>query len=355
MIIAYSAHAGIVLSDDLIRVEIENPEMRNYVYAFLRTWFGRAMTRSSHYGNVIKHLEVSHLKQIHIPILEQLLDEVHRSVSSAFEARDSAHRLDFSARDLFARVMQNWPDATDEVGYTIPSSQMLGGRRRLEAYAYSPDSKFLSQLYNRNSESVTTLGSIAEVLAVGRFKRIFGETGVTYLDSEPIFKVNPEITKFLTPATDVDLDAYMVKRGWLLMACSGQIYGLNGQTTIANEWHEGKAVTQHILRIIPKKGGIRPGYLQTVLSHPTLGQPLVVSRAYGTSVPELAPEDIKQLPIPRLAPEIENEVAEAAETANKLRRQATESENIAVSKLESELSNVLGITPNRAGVQFVGN
>ena len=351
-VITYSAHAGIVVSDDLIRIEVENPELRSYVYAFLRTWFGREMMRSSHYGNVIKHLEVAHLEQIPVPILDPLLDETHKSVSSAFEARDSAHRLDSFSRAKFAEAMQDWPDATNEAGYGIASSQIFGGRRRLEAYAHSPDSRFLSQMYERNAESVMTLGSVAEILPLGRFKRIFGETGITYLDSEPIFKINPEITKFLTPATDVNLEAYMVRRGWLLMACSGQIYGLNGQTIMANEWHEGKAITQHILRIIPSIGNIQPGYLQTVLSHPTLGQPLVVSRAYGTSVPELAPEDIRQLPIPRLAPGIENEIAEAAETANELRRRAAESENDAVSKLECELGTVLGIMPGHVGTHL---
>ena len=125
------------------------------------------------------------------------------------------------------------------------------------------------------------------------------------------------------------------------MACSGQTYGINGQATIANEWHEGKVVTQHIMRIVPNPGEIRPGYLQTVLSHPTLGQPLVVSRAYGTSVPELAPEDIRQLPIPRLRREIEDEIASAAEQANELRRQADEKENKAVADLERELGDAL--------------
>ena len=198
-------------------------------------------------------------------------------------------------------------------------------------------------MYELNAETIVALGEVAQVYLRGRFKRIFGEVGTAYLDSEPIFKINPEITKFLTPATDVDLDDYQVQRGSLLMACSGQTYGLNGQAIIANDWHEGKVVTQHIIRIVPSGQGIRPGYLQTVLSHPTLGQPLVVSRAYGTSVPELAPGDIRQLPIPRLKREIEDEIADSAEQANELRRKADDKENRAVAKLEGELSQIGGI------------
>ena len=66
-----------------------------------------------------------------------------------------------------------------------------------------------------------------------------------------------------------------------------------------------------------------------------------MSRAYGTSVPELAPEDVRQLPIPRLRCEIENEIASAAEQANEMRRQADEKENKAVASLERELGDAL--------------
>ena len=342
-IITYSAHAGFAISDDLLRVEIDEPELRSYVYAFLRTWFGRAMMRGFHYGNVIKHLEVAHLEQVPVPMLDRLLDKTHEQVSSVSASRDEAYRLDMSSRAKFAEAMQDRPDVASEEGFAVPTSQLFGGRRRLEANAHNPGSRFVSQLYERNAESIMALGTIARVYLPNRFKRIYGETGTTYLDSEPIFKINPEITKFLTPATDVRFEEYLVRRGWLLMACSGQTYGLNGQAIIANEWHEGKVVTQHIIRIVPRTEEIRPGYLQTVLSHPILGQPLVVSRAYGTSVPELAPEDIRQLPIPRLEPRVENEIADAAEQANELRRKADERENEAVFKLEEEMGRALGI------------
>ena len=347
-IITYSAHANLAISDDLLRVEIDEPELRSYVYAFLRTWYGRAMMRGSHYGNVIKHLEVAHLEQIPVPRLDRLLDETHEQVARVFMARDEAYRLDMASRAKFAEVMQEQPvRKAGEEGYVTPASQIFGGRRRLEANAHSPLSRFTTQVYEWNATSVVALGTIARAFLPGRFKRIFGESGTTYLDSEPIFKINPEITKVLMPATDINFDSYLVRRGWLLMACSGQIYGIIGQALLANEWHEGKVVTQHIMRIVPKTEYVRSGYLQTVLSHPILGKPLVVSQAYGTSVPELAPEDIERLPIPRLVGKIEDEIADAAEQASELRRKADEWENEAVSKLEHELGKELGITQTR--------
>lgn len=341
VILTYSAHADMVISHDLLRVEIEDPSLRNYVYTFLRTRFGRTMMQGTHYGNVIKHLEVSHLEQIPVPVLPRLRDEIHNRIGSVFTARDEAYRLDLAARLRFAEAMSDQPEVPPEGGYTVQASRLFQGRRRLEAFAHSPAAQLVARTYERNAESVARLGQIARAFVPGRFKRIYGEQGTTYLDSGPVFKVNPELSKFLTPATPIDFDAYMVKRGWLLMACSGQIYGINGQAILADRWHEGKVITQHIMRIVPEDS-IRPGYLQTVLSHPTLGQPLVVSQAYGTSVPELAVEDIEGLPIPRLAVKQEEEIADAAERASELRMRANDEENEAVARLEGELVYELG-------------
>ena len=343
-IVTYSAHANRVISHDLLRVEIDNPETRSYVYAFLRTRFGRAMMRGSHYGNVIKHLEVAHLTELPIPMLDELICETHDHIAEALTARDAAYHMDTAARTRFANAMDDQPNMASEDGYTVPASRLFGGRRRLEAKAHSPSSTFIARTYQRNASDVTALKEIAQVYLPGRFKRIYGETGTTFVDSEPIFRINPELTKFLAPATKIDFDSYMVQDGWLLMARSGQTYGINGQAILSNQWHRDKVLTEDIIRIIPKPNCVRSGYLQTVLSHPTLGKPLVVSRAFGTSVPHLAPEDIEQLPIPRLACDVENEIADAAEQASELRMRADESENAAVAKLEIELAQKLGLT-----------
>lgn len=342
VIMAYSAHANLVVSDDLLRVDIYESEMRGYVYIFLRTEFGRAMMRSGQYGSVIKHLDINHLAQVPVPVIDHLVKPMGVAVDEVFTMRNEAYKLDMVAQSIFGDSLPERPkNPSMDSGFQVSASHLFSGRRRLEGYAYSPASRFVTQVYNQNAEDVISLGEIAQVRLPNRFKRIFGQGGTPYLDSEPIFKINPNITKFLTPATKIDFDTYVVRRGWLLMARSGQIYGLNGQAMLANERHESKVITEHIVRIIPNSEEIRSGYLQTVLQHPTLGRPLVVSRAYGTSVPELAPEDIRRLPLPRLKSGIEDKIADAAEQANELRRRADEKEDKAVSDFESELNGEL--------------
>lgn len=344
-IVSYGAHEGQLVSHDLLRVQVEKAGMRCYVFAFLRTWFGKTMMRSSHYGSAVKHLEVEHLREVPVPIVETILPAIQKGISEASTARDEAYRLDCSARELFAEAMADRPDRAREEGYLVSSTDIVRGRRRLEAAAHSPGASFVSQVYERNANSTVPLGSVARATVPGRFRRIFAEQGVDYLDSEPIFKVNPETNKRLATATEIDFGEYAVRSGWLLMACSGQTYGLNGRAILANAGHEGKVVTQHIMRVIPHDGCIRPGYLQTVLSHPALGQPLVVSRAYGTSVPELAPQDIEALPVPRLSDTVEERIADMAERASALRFEADTQESATIGMLEQELESRLGIGP----------
>lgn len=342
VMLAHAPHAGLAISSDLLRVEFDDPTIRSYVYAFMRSRFGQMMMKSSHYGSIIKHIRPAHLETFPIPMLNRVeRAAIHEDVESVFALRDEAYQLDMSARASFAAEMNEFPIVKNEEGYSIAATSFFKGRRRLEAGAFSPQAQFVLRVYELNSQSLEALRAVACVFVRGRFKRIYGAAGTTYLDSEPIFKINPELPKLLTPATRIDFDAYMVQSGWLLMACSGQIYGINGQAILANEGHEGKVVTQHIMRIVPDPGKIRPGYLQTVLSHPTLGQPLVTSRAFGTSVPELAPEDIEQLPIPRLDHATEDRIAESAERASMLRHRADCIENAVVNMLEDSLDEKL--------------
>ena len=113
--------------------------------------------------------------------------------------------------------------------------------------------------------------------------------GIPYLDSEDLYKLNPELTKYIPPLAKKNVNAYLVERGWILMACSGQIYGLNGTVVLANEWHEAQIVSNHVVRIVPGES-IRPGYLTMALGHPTLGRPLVTCNAFGSEYPRLRPK-----------------------------------------------------------------
>ncbi len=336
-IITYTPHEGIVISHDILRIQPVDGRQRGYIYTFLRTRHGRAMMRSSHYGNIIKHLEVDHLVRLSVPLIDRLIEELDNQITSVFAMRDEAYRLDLRARQRFSNEIGETPEPAGEEGFTVETNELFGKRRRFDAYAHNPDALAVLDLLDRKGRSIAPLIDVATPVMPPRFKRIYGDVGVPYWSSEDIFRINPEISKFLTPATPADLSEYRVEPGWLLMVRSGQIYGINGSVLLASQLHEGKIITEDIIRIIPIPRAIRPGYLQAVLSHPKLGQPLVLRTAFGTSIPHIAPEDVATIQVVRLSEDAEDEIADAVEKASELRVKADEKENGAVARLEEEL------------------
>lgn len=346
-ILAYSAHMGACVSHDLLRVQPSEKHMLGYIYTFLRTWHGRTMMRSTHYGNIIKHLEVSHLSDLRVPVLDELIPHLDRAIDRVYGARDQAFRLEQRALRLFADAMGEDFQPAREDGFPVDVSEVLQGRnRRLDAYAFNPRALSILQTIKAGGSKVAPLCDVATVTQPPRFRRVYGDTGIPYLSADNIFRVNPEITKWLMPATDTDFEGLKVKSGWILMACSGQIYGLNGRVRLATRWHEDKVLSHDMIRIIPDQDRIRTGYLLTALGHPQFGRPLALRNAYGTSIPHLEVSDIAELPIIRLEKDAEWEIADAAEAAGALQLAADRQEDEAVALLETELEARLGISEN---------
>ena len=159
------------------------------------------------------------------------------------------------------------------------------------------------------------LGELTERVWWGkRFRRHYGNGGVPYLSADDVFTANPYSQRNILVAPDDGHEDYFVREGWLLMACSGQVYGLNGTATIATRWHENVFFSHDLIRIEPKEG-VRAGYLLIALTHPTLGRPLLMREAYGMSIPHLDPADVAAFPVVRLDADLETEIADLAEAA----------------------------------------
>jgi hypothetical protein len=162
---------------------------------------------------------------------------------------------------------------------------------------------------------------------LSRFKRVFGDDGVRYLSADELFSVNPPTTKRVLIEQAENVEKYFVKKDWIIMACSGQTYGLNGSVALMTNHHEHAFFSHDLVRIVPKSQSIRAGYLFTALGHPSLGRPLVIRNAYGTSIPHLEPADIMTTPIVRLGAATEGSIADAMEEAIFLRAEADSLEN----------------------------
>lgn len=312
-IVATKAHENTVISHHFMRVLPVDAEFAGWVYAFLRSPHALSMMKGSQYASVIRHIEPRHLATLPVP-------EVSREVAARFQSRvdtivacrNNAARLRDTAEAAFAAAIGQIGTAGREEGFTVSLTAAVAGRRRLEAAYHTPRAQAIIDSF----KTWERLGDITDGIWWGnRFKRHYGDNGIPYLSADDVFTTNPySSTRILVNPNDGH-ESFFVERGWIVMACSGQTYGLNGAAAITTEWHENAFFSHDMIRIKPKVGA-RAGYLLTVLTHPVLGRPLLIREAYGMSIPHLDPGDVAAFPVVRFDSKIENRIADLAEESS---------------------------------------
>lgn len=320
---------GSIISHDLLRVEPIREVHWGWIYAYLRAPSIIALMQAAHYGHVIKHLEVSHLDLVPVVEVEHdLLVRFNQRVSRILECRNRAEKLITSAEKMLTEAFE-LEDLKNKktVSSSISVSDLACGRRRLEGAFHAASIKGLLQSLEKNASHVESLGDLVDrVWWMTRFSRNFGPSGVPYRSADELFSISQVSEKrvFLDPIPNYK--DFFVKAGWLLMACSGQIYGLNGSVTLATNLDEDFFFSHDLIRISPVGDSVRPGYLFAYLGHPDLGQPLVKRFAYGSSIPHIDPSDVERIPIARMDDEFEKCVSDLAEEASSLNAEATDIE-----------------------------
>jgi hypothetical protein len=325
--LAYDVHADTIITHDLLRIEPLRERDRGWIYAYLLAPQTRAMTKSVHYGHIIKHLETSHLDALPVPSVDDATAlNFSKRVTRILELRNEGYRLTLEAEAQFEKALGltkigDW----GELGFALNASEaFMFGRRRMEATFHNPGVsaiwKHLAKC-GRGFRSVANAGY--DVWLPSRFRRVPAEDGVLLVDSADLTEVNPDLTKRIADNDFGDAYRGRVEAGWILMARSGQTYGIIGTAVLAGADLEDKVVSDHVMRIKPRATkNMEPGYLATALSHPLFGRPIVKSLAYGSSIPEIEVADLASLEVVRLEPVEESAIAKLAEASAEARAAA---------------------------------
>src|ERR1035437_8510666 len=316
--LAYCTHQSTLVSDDLLRIDPLDQRNRGWIYAYLHASQTRAMAIGAHYGHIIKHLETSHIYALPIPTVDDdTAADFQRRVNRILELRNEGYRLTLEAEARFENSLGSIKIADwGENGFTVKASKaFVSGRRRMDATIHNPGVSAIRRHLTKKGEGFTKIMDAGyDVWLPTRFRRIPAEDGVWLFESADLTEINPDLKKRIADGDFGDRNRGRVDPGWVLMARSGQTYGIIGTTMISGEDLDGKIISDHIMRIKPRSDAkIKPGYLMTALSHPIFGRPLVKAIAYGSSIPEIEVADIETHPIVRLKPAEETKIAELAE------------------------------------------
>ena len=81
----------------------------------------------------------------------------------------------------------------------------------------------------------------------------------------------------------------------------------------------GTMVTEHVIRVICNKDLVDPYYVYAYLATEDIGKVLLEKGIYASVVDHITPDFVATIPIPRLAPEKEKEIADRVRAAEEMR------------------------------------
>lgn len=202
----------------------------------------------------------------------------------------------------------------------IPSTWLENNGRRLDCGPYMSGAVEAKELLKRHITE--RLADVAEdIYHAGRESRIWVDSlehGVPFMGSTDILASDLTFLPLISKKQISSNPKFTVGKGWTLITRSGTI----GRMAYARPDMDGVACSEHVMRVVPNKELIKPGYLYSYLSS-RFGVPIVVSGTYGAIIQHIEPHHVADLPVPRLG-ETENQAHDLIQGAADLRVEATE-------------------------------
>ena len=131
---------------------------------------------------------------------------------------------------------------------------------RLDASYHLPIAHLVvSNLQKVKLDHIKKLKEVADSFVPPRFKRPYvrdPNDGIPLLQGTHIPQIKPLDIKYIWKRMK-NIEAYIVRKNWILVTCSGTI----GRLVLVSDYWDGWTATNHLLRIIPKEKEINPGYL----------------------------------------------------------------------------------------------
>jgi type I restriction enzyme S subunit len=337
----------VCVSDNVLRVVIDHKPTPEYLFCYLSSPIGLSLIIKNSAGTVQSLITEDNLRKIVVPLFSESIEKkITECIGEANTLRTSANFLLGNAENLvynfnnLPSLNKNdaaWfdPDRNIE-SVLISSSEVLhnnrsGSEYRLDAHSYNP----LAQLTIRNIKqskcAVKTIDDVTErVFMCNRFKRNYVDEkyGVPFLSGKNIIQIRPTDLKHISLSETTDLDDLKLEATWSLITRSGTI----GRTCFVWKNYEDYTATEHIVRVVPNKEQIDPGYLYAFMSS-QYGKQQVLRFTHGSVIDEVTDKQIKKVLIPLPSETEQKKIGDLVRTAYEKRAEAI--------RLEDEAQKIL--------------
>ncbi|MBS0859504.1 restriction endonuclease subunit S [Providencia rettgeri] len=198
----------------------------------------------------------------------------------------SAYKIKYSSDK--SQVLKN-----DFEWISIPLQEIFDNDLRLEAGVYATDAEKAKLSVINNQYGAIYLSEFIDTHHCPRFKRIFvDKSNLPIYQPSQIRELNPSPSSYISARTNTKIDALRVKKGQLLMTCSGTV----GKVTLVSNTLNGHIFSHDLLRI-NVINEVDTGYLYTYFVSET-GRLIVQANNYGAVIKHIEPEHLLKAPIP---------------------------------------------------------
>jgi hypothetical protein len=280
----------------MIRIEIENEEVRNFVIAYLKSPTGQQLLRRDKSGSVIDHITTDHVPALDVPQLPRKVRlQAAQAVGRALRLREQARVSLQSAREEYEASLPN-PGRSGPLwgGWTMRGR---GLEDRLDAAFYDPlVDRVRRGFMEAGGQLVSAVATV--IKPQGRYKTNYvdEEYGRPLLSGSYLLQEQPVNLKYMAPRAFKDVRAYELKEGWIAYPADGRAEQALGTPVYITARREGWLASGHVGRVIPNEG-VDPGWLYLALST-WQAQVQIKSKCSGSVVDSTFPQDMESVVLP---------------------------------------------------------
>lgn len=192
--------------------------------------------------------------------------------------------------------------------------------RRIDAWYWDPNknnlAKEIEESVGGDIKEIVRLGDLVVehgIFYPGRHKRNYvekSEDSVPFYSGTQILQIRPFDLQY-QPKDYKPAEKHFVDKDWILITRSGS----TGRVVMVTESMVGSMVSEHVIRVICDENLIDPYYVYAYLSTSNIGKVLLEKGIYASVVDHITPDFVSTIPIPRLSPEKEKEIADKVRDA----------------------------------------
>ncbi len=301
----YNGHA---VSQHAIRVDALEQEYRGLLYVYLLSGLGRFLITRNKSGSVIESIYAEDVERLPLPLLpKRLRQRINEDIVKTSRLRVEANRLlkeaerrvqmDFGLPDI--NTFQQGLDNGHAITFSINAADKLCvgefGQLRLDATFHS-----LTVERIRDAITARSKGARVKDVAQGVYRSSLRmrhyvdekEYGIPMIGGKQMMHTRPEGIKHLSSLLTRNIKHEKILPGTCLVTCGGTV----GRALYAHRNYEGWVASEHIMKIVPNKDIVAPGYLYAFMASP-FGSKLIEALMHGSVIPQIRDFEFGDMPI----------------------------------------------------------